>query len=156
MKHLKDKQLTETTERALLATTLLHRFTQPIYETAAFKLGIIDGEGNVLKIPATVEERAALTPIDYYCLKLRKFIGESKLELLNTSLLLDSLSKTSESTNTEGFDQALYEKEIYIQSKLNNLILDYKDIAREAYESNIALGTLENYLFEAIVNAQKH
>lgn len=139
----------EGAERGLMASILINRMSQPIAEMSAFKLGLIDEQANVIQSPSTDEERAALTPIDFYVLKLRKLIGEDKLQLMNTTVLIEKLSKPLEE---EAFDSKMYEAEVELKEQISMLAKDYKKILMEAFDRSISVEKVENMLFEEIID----
>ena len=77
---------------SFITAYMMNILSTPIYETQAFKLGLVDASGSVVKEPNTLEERAAYTPIDAYLFKLKKMLG-SKQEMLNTELYLEASIK---------------------------------------------------------------
>lgn len=61
-----------------LVYRILRRLTQPFTEWEAYKLGVIDAEGNILKKGddrATMDEKDSLTKFDLLILKLKKILG---------------------------------------------------------------------------------
>ena len=57
---------------------ILRRLTQPFTEWEAFKLGVIDAQGNILKKDSerrTIAERESLTAFDVLMIKLKKLLG---------------------------------------------------------------------------------
>jgi hypothetical protein len=57
---------------------ILRRLTQPFTEWEAFKLGVIDAQGNILKKDSdrrTIAERESLTTFDVLMIKLKKLLG---------------------------------------------------------------------------------
>jgi len=62
-----------------LVYRILRRLTQPFTEWDAYKLGIIDADGNILKGPDnrnTFDEKDAFTKFDLLILKLKKLLGQ--------------------------------------------------------------------------------
>lgn len=143
-----NSMMKEKAENNVMATILINRMSQPITEMAAYKLKLIDESGKVIKNPDTNEERRALTPTDYYVLKLRKLIGEEKLKMMNTTVLVEKLSKPVEE---KAFDPTIYEAEVQIQERIKMLADEYRSIIMEAFDKAIPAEAVENMLFEEIV-----
>ena len=139
----------ESVHRSFSAGVLFTRLLQPITETPAFKLGLIDAQGKRVKVPETLEERNALTPIDAYILRLHRLIGEGNLELLNSGTILSLLSEPI--NESAQFDAKRYEKEVELQERIANMVADYKSILFDACESNISIDKIENMVVEQFI-----
>jgi hypothetical protein len=50
------------------------RFAKPFEKWNAYKLGIIDAKGDIVRNPRTKEEKAALTPLDNIIRRIKKLI----------------------------------------------------------------------------------
>jgi hypothetical protein len=137
----------ESLHRSFASSIFLYRLTESLIETPAYKLGLIDEKGNRQRIPVTLEEKQALTPLDVYIFRLRKLVGENNIEMLNSSVIISLLS---ESNSTEKFDAVKYEKELKLQEQVKNIVADYKSVMLEAMESNISLNKIESMLIESI------
>jgi hypothetical protein len=57
-----------------LVYEFIKRLSTPFEETEAYKLGIINDEGKVIKSPRTSEEKNALTPFDKLIFNLKKLL----------------------------------------------------------------------------------
>jgi hypothetical protein len=68
---------------AAFMVAMLDRINQPIRNLPSFKMGLIDGAGNVIKEPKTKEERRALTMLDQVVLFMRKSMGGRTILLNN-------------------------------------------------------------------------
>lgn len=68
----------------ILATKL----TRPLREWKAYRLGIINEDGDIVKKPSTWREKNSLTPLDRFVLKIREIIDERKLRALTAYFLL--------------------------------------------------------------------
>jgi len=75
--------LLESLSDTLIVYMFLKKLTTPFKEWEAYKLGIIDEDGNKLKEPKTSKEKAAWTILDKFIWNikkiLQKFVGKSKL-----------------------------------------------------------------------------
>lgn len=125
----------------------LSRLTDVITETAAYKLGLINEEGMKIKNPQTAEEKAALTPLDMYIFKIRRMLGEEKIKLLNTSIIIEALSNQL----PQQFDAEQYEHEINLKIQVANIAKDFKNIITEGLQKGIPVSTIENMFIETII-----
>lgn len=50
------------------------KFAKPFEKWKAYQLGLIDAQGNIVKKPATAEEKNALTPLDEVIRRIKKLI----------------------------------------------------------------------------------
>ncbi|MCS7317029.1 MAG: hypothetical protein NZZ41_01740 [Candidatus Dojkabacteria bacterium] len=71
----------------VICNEIIKRLSLPFEEWKAYKLGIIDEKGNVLRPLKTTEDRKAFTPIDNLCLRIKKLIPEGSWRLLSYSHL---------------------------------------------------------------------
>ncbi len=60
----------------LIALTVLKRIVVPFNRTDAFKLKLIDKDGNVIKSPQTIKEKNALTKLDLLAFNLKKILSK--------------------------------------------------------------------------------
>lgn len=148
------QMINESSCRGVLAAILLSRFATPIVESKAFKLGLVDKSGKIIKSPETIEERRALTPVDVYCFRLKRLVQERYIDMLNSTLLVDSISKPLH--ESKEFDLHQYELEEGFKCRLRGVVEDYKNIALEAQEQNFPLEIIENLLFEELINDSKN
>jgi len=139
----------ENIHRNFSAALFISRLNEPITETPAFKLGLIDEEGKRTRIPETIEEKAALTPLDVYVFKLRRFLSEGRLQMLNASVVMEMMANLS---NEKEFVSERYEYEVMIKSKIANLVNDYKYIVSEAIGSGLNIMDVERMFAECLIN----
>lgn len=79
----------------VIVYSIMKRLITPYKSFHAYKLGLIDGEGNILKEPETLEERTALTLVDKLAIKLKQLLG-SRLIDLNTFVYLNTIADYDE------------------------------------------------------------
>lgn len=116
-----------------LVYSFIKRLATPFNEWPAFKLGIIDADGNLLKKKKdlkTVEERAAFGVYDLMILKLKKLLakvpgGQSRIASYAAALWL-----IKEQEEIEKNGEMMTEN--YIQSKFNQ----YMDYTTESIDVN--------------------
>ena len=80
----------------LLTYILIKKLVTPFIKTDAYKLGLINSSGRVIRQPETTVERMALTTLDKIIFKLKRLLG-AKLANLNIFLYLSTL--TNDMTN---------------------------------------------------------
>jgi hypothetical protein len=88
---------------------ILRKLTTPFENWPAYKTGVIDGEGNIIKSPSqrnTQDERDSLNTLDVLILNLRKLLakvpgGKSKFATYAAALFLIKEEKNLTSTNLE-------------------------------------------------------
>lgn len=93
---------------------------RPIKKWDAFKMGIIDEEGNKVRDPETNEEKDAYTLLDRFILKVKRLIGKHKLRVLTAALLLQEENERTHLTDKELIEHYQREdeaKEIYNRLK---------------------------------------
>ena len=61
---------------------LAQKFAVPFKKTKAYRLGIIDEKGNIIKPPKTSSEKNAFTPLDNLVTRIKKLIPKNLLYLL--------------------------------------------------------------------------
>jgi len=78
---------------SFMTTYLMNTLSKPFTEFAAFKMGLINEHGDILKRPETQDEKDAWSLQEQYVIKLKKLLG-NKIDILNTSLYLESYAET--------------------------------------------------------------
>jgi len=144
-----NQMMKESAYNSYTVGIFLHRLIQPIKEMEAYKIGLIDDEGKKLRESVNAEDSIALTPLDSLILKVRRLIGEDKLELLNANVLFDLVNKEP---STQKFDTKLYENEVKLKQRINTLVQDYKNIIADGINSGLSSSTIENIVIEGFLN----
>lgn len=75
----------------ILTYIFIKKLIQPITQTDAYRQGIVNNAGRVMKKPETEKEKQAFTTFDKLIFKLKRLLG-SKLINLNSFLYLTTLS----------------------------------------------------------------
>jgi hypothetical protein len=127
---------------SFLTSYLMKKMEEPFINSQAFKLGIIDENGNQLKRPITIDEKLAFTAIDAYITKLKKLVG-NKIDILNTSVFLERL------VNTSNLPIELYEKELQFKSELSIISKRFKDCLMEAKTNGLPSELIEKTILES-------
>lgn len=143
-----NQMMKESIFTSFTISAIIARLNQPITEMSAYKLKLIDEHGNKLRTPETIEEKNAFTTVDAYLLKLRRMVGEEKIKLLNTTTVVEMLSRQVEQ---EPFNQELYEKEIKIKQRIDNFLKEYKDIVVDSTQQGFSNTVIENMFIETLL-----
>jgi len=75
----------------ILTYILIKKLVTPIVKTPAYRLGLVNAAGKIIKKPKTDEEMMALTTLDKIIFKLKRLLG-GKLLILNSFLYLSTLN----------------------------------------------------------------
>jgi len=76
---------------SIITFLLLKKLITPFTSTIAYKLGLIDLNGKIIKVPETDKEKDALTILDRVIFKLKRLLG-SKVLVLNRFMYLKTLN----------------------------------------------------------------
>lgn len=134
----------EAMENGITQGLIMRKLSQPITETAAFKMGLIDDRGNTIKIPETIEERKALTGVDKYLIKVRNLLKE-KIDILNLTLYYEN----KELDSIEDI-QTAYPMELECRADVNKCITTLKGIMEEYSEKGISSALFEQMIVESL------
>lgn len=121
---------------------VMNKLSEKVYESQAFKLGLIDEKGDKIKKIETIEEQLAFSSIDSYLLKLKKLLG-NKIDLLNNEIYLEKAVEASE-TPIE-----FYDKEVEFKSEMNNLAKHFFEIVEKAKSNNLPLPAIEKIILDS-------
>jgi hypothetical protein len=122
---------------------MMNVLSTPIHETQAFKLGIVDASGSVIKRPETLEEQMAYTSIDSYLFKLKNMLG-SKKDLLNSEVYLEAVNKNAE------LPIELYEKEVIFRNYLTLIMKHFKEALDKAAEQGLPSVLIQKIILESL------
>lgn len=142
-----NNMMRESVHKSFTLGLLISRLQEEIQSTEAYKLGIIDENMNIKRPLMTEEDRSAYTAADHYIYKLRKFIGESKLQMLNTSLIIEK----SLTPKTEKFNPAHYEREQAFKHRIHSLVESFHDILKEAQAKDVPFADIEKHFIDAVI-----
>lgn len=108
------------------------RFAKPFEKWNAYKLGIIDAKGELLRNPRTKEEKAALTPLDNIIRRIKKLVPMRLWYLLGTAYIF------------KGF---LFKENKELMSEEDIRIDEEKDLALEMARMKVSAIIKENSQF---------
>lgn len=75
----------------ILSYLLIKKLVTPITRTDAFRYGLVNSSGRVIRNPETYEENMALTTLDKIIFKLKRLLG-GKLMSFNSFLYLATMN----------------------------------------------------------------
>lgn len=127
---------------SFIQSYLMNTLSEKFIDSQAFKMGIINENGDIVKKPETLEETMAFTAIDSYLLKLKKLLG-NKVDLLNSEIYLEAAVKTS------NVPIELYDKEVKFKSDMQMLVNRFFDMVQEAQNNNLPITVIEKIILES-------
>lgn len=142
----------ESIHKSLTAGLFLNRLVQPITDMPAYKLGLIDERGHIVRESVNEDEKRALAPFDKYILKIRRLIGEDTTELFKSSVLLEMSSPKQ----NIAFDASVYEQEVKIKSDVKHIVENMATVFDDAVERGFSRAHVENLLIEAILKLKDY
>lgn len=138
----------EAFEDGIVHGVIMKRLSSPLSETTAFKIGLIDDNGNVLREPKTIEERNALTGSDKYLIKIRNLV-KNNIDLLNTTLYFE---------NKDEYDLEELKKMYPIESdckfEIDESVGKLFKIVESFTRQGVKSSKIEQLLAEAILNVK--
>lgn len=135
----------ETAEYGITLGYLLRRLSKPIKEWDAYKLGLIDEKGNIIRKPTLALEKAILSRADMYVIRLKQMLSESEIDILNNTVYLKRLD---EAKPTHKIVEQ-YELEIETEYKIKDNIEQLQKIIAEANNLGLDIGTIEKLVIKS-------
>lgn len=123
---------------------VMKKLAEPFKNTDAFKLGIIDTNGNLIRKPVTLEEKLSYTSIDSYLTKVKKMLG-SKADLLNHNIYLEKVTDASK------LPIELYEKELAFKHELSVIAKHFKQCLQDANSQHLPTELIEKIVLESFM-----
>lgn len=129
-----NKMFNESMKNKFLLSTLNKNYK----EFEAYKLGIINSNGDKIKEPVTEQEQAAYSPETKTILKVKKYLG-SKLDLINQTAILESASKLN-------YNKENHKTVLRYEEKINNIIAELYETAEEALKEGLSVEQVQALL----------
>ena len=129
---------------AFLTAYMMKKLAESFKNTDAFKLGIIDTNGNLIRKPVTLEEKLSYTSIDSYLTKVKKMLG-SKTDLLNHNIYLEKVTDASK------LPIELYEKELAFKHELSVIAKHFKQCLQDANSQHLPTELIEKIVLESFM-----
>lgn len=74
---------------AAVVLLIIKKLIAPITQSNAYKLGLVNSNGMVVRVPENDKEKASLTILDRFCFKLKRLLG-TRLVSLNDFLYVQT------------------------------------------------------------------
>lgn len=104
----------------------------------AYKLGIINENGDKIKEPITEQEQAAYSPETKTILKIKKYLGP-KLDLINQTAILESASKLN-------YNKDNHKKVLHYEQRINDIIAELHKTTEEALKEGLSIEQVQALL----------
>lgn len=111
----------------VMSFILIKKIVTPINQTKAYKLGLVNGAGKVLREPKNDEEQESLTLLDRIVFKIKRLLN-TKLLNLNNFLYLSTI-------NNDFYSKLVIRGTIKQRAEILRITKDVKDI-QEKYNIN--------------------
>jgi hypothetical protein len=131
----------ETVRKTVELSYITDRLLENNKNTEAYKLGLIDIKGNLLRVPETVHEQRLISPLSRLLFKLKTYIPVSAEMLTESLKLIPSLSESVEE----------FESKIELEYELKPLISQIKEIIKKA-SNKISHERIEEAIETAILD----
>jgi hypothetical protein len=129
-----NKMFNESLKNKFLTNQLNKNFT----DFEAYKLGIINANGDKIKEPVTEQEQAAYSAETKTILKIKKYLGP-KLDLINQTAILESASKLN-------YNKDNHKKVLECEQKINDIIADLHKTTDQALKEGLSLEQVQALL----------
>ena len=103
----------------------------------AYKLGIIDENGNKIKEPITEAEKSSYTQSTKTFLKIKKYLG-GKWDLIQGTLALENLSENNYSKET-------HQKFLQHETQIQNLLTQLHELTNKALSDGLSIEQVESF-----------
>jgi hypothetical protein len=117
---------------------MLRELNKKFTDFEAYKLGIINENGDRIKEPLTEQEKAAYSPETKTILKIKKYLG-SKLDLINQTAILENASKLNYNKNN-------HIKVLEYEQKFNDLFAQLHETTDNAVRDGLTLEQVQALL----------
>jgi hypothetical protein len=125
----------ESVQSAIHNQFILKELNRNFEDFEAYKLGLIDCEGNKIKEPITEQEKFSYSPLVKTILKIKKYLG-SKLDLINQTSILENSNKLN------------YNKENHLivlkyEDKINDILSQLHEVTENAIKDGLTVEQVE-------------
>ena len=104
----------------------------------AYKLGIINENGDKIKEPVTEQEHLAFSPETKTVLKIKKYLGP-KLELINQTALLEGSNKLN-------YSRENHKILLQYEEKFNNIFAQLHETTEQALKEGLSIEQVQKLL----------
>jgi hypothetical protein len=145
----------ESTKEHFIMKYIMEKLREPVTESKAYELGIINEQGSQIKDPSTHQEKKAWSPLNQYLLRLKRVFGE-KLDVLNTELYMENASNliSSEDLVDANWNAEKYLEKVEIEENFKNSLAikldEYYNLLKEAEHNGISAEKIEKILLSTL------
>jgi hypothetical protein len=144
-----NSMLRDSIEKSVIGGYLMNKLETPIKETEAYKMGIVDKSGKLLKKPKTLKEKAVYSRLDEYVFNLKKILGP-QISILNSTTCL----KLYEEINIEDW-KTICENTESFKSEFKELADKFLEVVKEAHIKGLPTNTIEQLIIESFVDKNR-
>lgn len=112
----------------ILSFLVIKKLVTPIQKTDAYKLGLVDASGKMIKQPETEKEKGALTLFDKFMFKVKMLLG-SKVSQLNNFLYVQTL-------NNDFYNSLIVKGNVEQRAEIKRITKDIQKIS-EKYDCSV-------------------
>jgi len=116
---------------------IIEQLNKDYKEYDAYKLGIIDENGNKIKEPVTLEEQHSYSSLTKTFLKIKKHLG-SKWDLIHNTLMLENQSNID-------YKKETHQKFLHFENKIQDLITQLHEVTNQALSEGLSLEQVESF-----------
>jgi uncharacterized protein YaaR (DUF327 family) len=128
----------ESVQSFLENEIFINELKKDFKDLQAYKLGIIDENGNKLKAPLSEADMAAYSPMIKTLIRVKKYLG-SKVDLFEASSLLENEKFQFEDMNK-------YKKLVVYREKLSDLINEMYNVFDEAANEGLSFDNIKKLI----------
>ena len=112
----------------ILSFLVIKKLVTPVTKTEAYKKGLVDSTGKIIKQPETEEEESALTLFDKFLFKVKRLLGP-KISQLNNFLYVQTL-------NNDFYNSLIVRGNVEKRAEIKRITRDIQRVS-EKYECDI-------------------
>jgi hypothetical protein len=135
--HLHGINFNSMFKESLKNSFIIEQLNKKITDYEAYKLGIIDENGNKIKNPVTEAEQNAYSPTTKTFLKIKKYLG-SKWDLIHNMVVLESDSRIE-------YKKENHQKFLQYETKIQNLLSQLHELSNEALKNGLSMEQVESF-----------
>lgn len=116
---------------------IIEQLNKDFKDYEAFKLGIINENGDKIKEPLTEEEKSSYSSVTKTLLKIKKHLG-SKWDLIHNTIVLESESKIN-------YKKENHQKFLQYETKVKDLLTQLHQLTNEALGNGLSMEQVESF-----------
>lgn len=137
----------ESIQSGFITGYMLKRLSQPFTSFDAYKLGIINDQGEQIKQPITDQELSAYNIFESTLISLKKSFSKQISFVVNETQFVKTLE------NSKVFNSKAYEKELEFKEAVATIATNlYNTI--EQYKEDLSVNQIDQYIMEGFLNAK--